>query len=448
MGDRGQAVRGENLGSKGLYVGKKDAALRPSEAPLVAPTPRLDPSSYTPLDVQPTPATPQQELPDVCVPHPSEETVFNIPQSLNVDFGTWYSDVAMSTVLSDISHEHVGTPFVPPLSPSTLEFTLDGDPQSNSGSSTKALHPESAVTEHHIAALRHLRDGHTQESDFTSLLPQNTPGSSSQPSPSRHKRPRPRSPAHVPKKRKGSAEPLSAEDTTDSAGRLFTCPYVWYDPLVYQTCLKYKLKRIRDVKQHLQRVHKQPLFCPRCKTPFKGKAEQSQLNTHLQCTKEDICEVSLAKDPDGIDESQKKSLGQYPEAKKDLVAQWYTIWDIVFPGCQRSPPESPYIDEHRPGAIVSLISFIQKDGRRILGSDPSTSHIVEEIMLGVPALIAAHERASRPGQNHFPVNVQVPADIGHTFGPSTMAWTDGINREKFATGDHDLYMMAPGPSSG
>ncbi|KAF6789345.1 hypothetical protein CSOJ01_14824 [Colletotrichum sojae] len=48
----------------------------------------------------------------------------------------------------------------------------------------------------------------------------------------------------------------------------FACPFSKKDPMKHRDCYRFTLNRIRDVKQHLVRCHRVPLYCPRCMDTF------------------------------------------------------------------------------------------------------------------------------------------------------------------------------------
>ncbi|KAI1339907.1 hypothetical protein F5Y15DRAFT_58633 [Xylariaceae sp. FL0016] len=51
--------------------------------------------------------------------------------------------------------------------------------------------------------------------------------------------------------------------------RLFlACPFAKKDPVRHRKCYSYTLNRIGDVKQHISRRHRIPLYCPRCMETF------------------------------------------------------------------------------------------------------------------------------------------------------------------------------------
>jgi hypothetical protein len=74
-------------------------------------------------------------------------------------------------------------------------------------------------------------------------------------------------------------------------GCLLACPFYKHDSLKHQDCLAYRLRRIKDVKQHLYRKH--------------SAAMQNE--------------------------------GPKAFASSSKLEQWYEMWDILFPSSQRPP---------------------------------------------------------------------------------------------------------------
>lgn len=66
------------------------------------------------------------------------------------------------------------------------------------------------------------------------------------------------------------ADLLSERPLSESGeAKPLACPFYKRDPKQHQVCGKYKLRRIKDVKQHIYRLHYNPeLYCPRCRLKF------------------------------------------------------------------------------------------------------------------------------------------------------------------------------------
>jgi hypothetical protein len=121
----------------------------------------------------------------------------------------------------------------------------------------------------------------------------------------------------------------------------FACPFYKLDIQQHQKCLRYQLRRIKDVKQHITRQHSQPEFyCARCYDVF---GDATQRDAHARRA---TCEVhASAPDFDGVSAEQRRQLSlQYVNRGKPAAAQWHSIWDILFPG--RPHPGSAYVGDY------------------------------------------------------------------------------------------------------
>ncbi|KAE9369297.1 hypothetical protein N431DRAFT_346045, partial [Stipitochalara longipes BDJ] len=123
-----------------------------------------------------------------------------------------------------------------------------------------------------------------------------------------------------PAKRPRTSKRGSAHDPS------FACPFAKKDPLKYRCCYAYVMKRIRDVKQHLSRFHQLPIYCPLCMCTFDAEDER---DVHIRATS---CSVQPTVSYEGVTRAQKLLLGQRVSSKMTLSDQWFTIFDILFPG--------------------------------------------------------------------------------------------------------------------
>lgn len=147
----------------------------------------------------------------------------------------------------------------------------------------------------------------------------------------------------------------------ESPEKGFICPFFSHDNKTYRDCFKVVLTRISDVKQHLRRQHAQKAFCLRCKKEFDSEPE---LEAH--CQEVDGCQPIETKQPDGISAKHRTSMGRYPRVRNDPAAQWFAIWDTVFPGLDR--PAFPFKKDCIPVEISEILDFVKSgEGRLELG---------------------------------------------------------------------------------
>ncbi|KAL2839350.1 hypothetical protein BJY01DRAFT_250530 [Aspergillus pseudoustus] len=152
-----------------------------------------------------------------------------------------------------------------------------------------------------------------------------------------------------------SAKKLKTELDTQ---KLLACPFWKKSPHLYRDCFSRKLSRIRDVKQHIHRRHEPPSRCPRCGEIF---ASDEIRDSHARA--EPACEVRHVVHND-LTHSQMKALRKKSLAKSTVEEQWFTMWDIVFPGVER--PSSPYLDQSLSEELSSFHEFYQANGPSIL----------------------------------------------------------------------------------
>lgn len=139
----------------------------------------------------------------------------------------------------------------------------------------------------------------------------------------------------------------------------FACPYTKKDPMSYRDCYKYKLSRIRDVKQHLARCHRNPPYCPRCMGTFETEVERDEHIRDFSCPSRPLIPL------DGITEAQKSQLAKKSISNTPPEAQWFAVFDIVF--LEHKPrPQSAYVDSELLQDITLYQDFLTSHGPRIL----------------------------------------------------------------------------------
>lgn len=156
-------------------------------------------------------------------------------------------------------------------------------------------------------------------------------------------------------------------DETDSGPRrveattlrlLFACPFWKSHSNHWRDCFKYKLKRIRDVKQHLRRIHAACCYCVRCGQDFHRRED---LDTHYGSIPS--CDARQFQRK-WLSEVQKESLAKRSDPRCTDEEQWFAIWDIVFPGELR--PDSPYLDGDLSEDLNSFREFFMTQGPMII----------------------------------------------------------------------------------
>lgn len=129
--------------------------------------------------------------------------------------------------------------------------------------------------------------------------------------------------------------------------RSLACPYRKLDPHRHRDCLKYTLHRIKDVRQHIDRRHREmKIYCRSCYAIFPSQAERDK---H---TGDSVCDNIPRPDLEGVTDEQREKLNRSSSRNMSLETQWFNMWDILFPG--QSRPQSAFSGNYFE-EVVSLI---------------------------------------------------------------------------------------------
>ncbi|KAF6824987.1 HET and ankyrin domain protein [Colletotrichum plurivorum] len=156
----------------------------------------------------------------------------------------------------------------------------------------------------------------------------------------------------------------SKRQKTSEKKLTFACPFSKKDPMKHRDCYKYTLNRIRDIKQHLVRCHRVPLYCPRCMDTFPNEEGRDNHIRDVDCPKRQFIKL------DGVTDSQRSQLSKKVPSNISKEDQWFGVFDILFPNHPR--PGSPYIDNDLLQDITLYQDYLSNHGPRIL-SDILTS---------------------------------------------------------------------------
>lgn len=117
---------------------------------------------------------------------------------------------------------------------------------------------------------------------------------------------------------------------------MLACPFWKLDGNRHFGCLKFELRRPKDMKQHISRKHLSPEFyCARCWHTFPDRGKQDE---HARTA---FCAIQPKPTFQGISDEQKDLLRRSGNRGATPEQQWYDVWDILFPGKQR--PSSIYL---------------------------------------------------------------------------------------------------------
>lgn len=115
-----------------------------------------------------------------------------------------------------------------------------------------------------------------------------------------------------------------------STTRTLACPFFRCNPWDNIRCASLTLRRPRDVKHHLMRDHRLPLYCPTCgRSDFANVAERDR---HIQDERCVAPPGAVPADAEGLDPGQVTQLHDYRARRRQGVAKtWGEIWAIARP---------------------------------------------------------------------------------------------------------------------
>ncbi|KAI1287913.1 hypothetical protein F5Y03DRAFT_99599 [Xylaria venustula] len=165
--------------------------------------------------------------------------------------------------------------------------------------------------------------------------------------------------AHSPSVHRKNSSPRSQRKRPKAQSvdkdRTLACPFYMNHPAQYFKCASYKLSRIKDVKQHLTRIHKEPIHCGRCCMIFD---DESTRDDHVRGP--DSCEVKPKIDFGCITHSQTNMLSKYARKTRTIEQQWFDIYGIIFPG--QLLPKSPYASDPWFEGARNYEMYLEKEG--------------------------------------------------------------------------------------
>lgn len=116
------------------------------------------------------------------------------------------------------------------------------------------------------------------------------------------------------------------------------CPFYKLDAMRHMDCSRLRLSRIRDVKQHLLRRHRQPPYCPVCGDTFDDPRGR---DNHIMARACRALSGGVLPNIEGVTETQRVALGRRVDRALDEAGQWFSVWQILFPTVPHPP--SPYL---------------------------------------------------------------------------------------------------------
>ncbi|KAH8722236.1 hypothetical protein BGZ61DRAFT_516337 [Ilyonectria robusta] len=148
-----------------------------------------------------------------------------------------------------------------------------------------------------------------------------------------------------------NSQPLLSSRTsrrgqTQTRSLSLACPFFKRDPKEHGGCVSKRLTRIRDVKQHLSRIHAPRFYCQRCFFVFDKEYSHQEHVTNANCTHDPSAHLMR------VSYDQLRELSRKSKPSLSETDQWFAIWDILFPG--EVKPDSVFID---PSLSVEMSIF-------------------------------------------------------------------------------------------
>jgi hypothetical protein len=229
------------------------------------------------------------------------------------------------------------------------------------------------------------------------------------------------------------------------------CPFTKKNPIKYRDCYSLLLRRTNHVKQHLSRCHQLPLYCQRCKELFSTEDERDH---HGMTT---MCEARSDITYEGVTRAQKEQLTQRVSARMTLEDQWFTIFDILFPG-HTPRPTSAFTNTALTIDLETFQDMMLGDGPSIILSTLQTHGIRlststnQEHDLSALLRVVLSEGLHRIAQRWTStlVDANIPGGPGSHSDGSGMSETSQVNantRDSRASSDTLVETRATGPQS-
>jgi hypothetical protein len=140
---------------------------------------------------------------------------------------------------------------------------------------------------------------------------------------------------------------------------ILACPFAKWKPREYHACNAKRITRVRDVRQHLRRSHRLPIYCERCKKIF---PEEKNLIRHAQ--EMVACELRTDKSYEGVTRFQEDQLRKRLP-KGSTWDKWYHIFEILFPN-HKPKPDNPYMDSGFSWQLGLVEKFMTESGPEIM----------------------------------------------------------------------------------
>ena len=239
------------------------------------------------------------------------------------------------------------------------------------------------------------------------------------------------SPMSITDSRPGS--PIKRRDPRDDT--TLACPYYRRDKLRYEPCLKLRLARIGDVKQHIYRHHWifPQFYCSTCWETFDT---DSQRYVHAQ---QATCTSKPEPEWHGVTQEQKKEFGKAAPQRSSIEVQWLKMWHDIF-GWEVEEPASVYVsnvldegaqmvEDYYAKHVAEVVKNVTNVVREAMGSrwDEATLGLAEGIAQQAISELQAQFRSemqlARPNQKSEDRKSSVSSSSVSSVGPFVVSRT-------------------------
>lgn len=156
------------------------------------------------------------------------------------------------------------------------------------------------------------------------------------------------------------------------------CPFAKWKPLSYGCCNNCLFDGINRVKQHLQRRHKKPYYCPTCYETFKT---QDLFYPHMKARS---CSPKPEVEIEGLTDAQEAQIKHRSNRNLSKSEQWYSLYSILFPNSRR--PDSIYADKRIGATCEDIQRYMATEGPRFV-EQMARQHIPAELMPHVEEIL-------------------------------------------------------------
>ncbi|CAG9940953.1 unnamed protein product [Clonostachys rosea f. rosea IK726] len=124
----------------------------------------------------------------------------------------------------------------------------------------------------------------------------------------------------------------------DTNSPQFACPFFRHDPFLYEKCLKFKLSRYSDVKQHIKRYHVvDSYYCHSCMQKWKTDCPEYEAHMAAGCTKASTHKYLDKEEVETI-------IGRSRARGRTGMDNWMEMWRRLFPEDEKLV--SPFLDTY------------------------------------------------------------------------------------------------------